>query len=134
MKGPSIAPPVACPEACSIWKIDQEKVERVRRGLPDASFLDVQARAVKALGHPRRLEILHALAVRECCVCEISLILGLPVSTVSQHLRLLRAAGWVRSRSEGKLVIYSLEKKTLPPFLCRDGRGARPAPRAPRGR
>jgi ArsR family transcriptional regulator, lead/cadmium/zinc/bismuth-responsive transcriptional repressor len=134
MKGSPPRMPAACPGVCGVWKADAEKVGRVRRGLPAPAALAEQARSVKVLGHPRRLEILHALAIRECCVCEISLILELPVSTVSRHLQLLRAAGWVRSRSRGKLVIYSLGTKTLPPVPGRNGRGIRTARRAPGGR
>ena len=54
------------------------------------------------------LALLSLLALEDCCVCDLAHALQLPTSTVSQHLSRLRAAGLLRSRQEGKYVIYSL--------------------------
>jgi DNA-binding transcriptional ArsR family regulator len=67
----------------------------------------------KAMAHPCRLAILYALALEECCVCDLANILRKPVSTISQHLRMLKAAGLVKSRQDGKLVFYEIESPEI---------------------
>ena len=64
----------------------------------------------KALGHPARVAILRLLAVRNACVCgDIVQELPLAQSTVSQHLKELKAAGLVRGDIDGPRVCYCLD-------------------------
>jgi len=102
--------PVTRPEplVCRVVCFNEEKVRALEARLPAAGELEAAARRHKALGHPGRMAILHVLAMEECCVCDLANVLRQPVSTVSQNLRILRAAGLVRSRQEGKLVFCSL--------------------------
>lgn len=65
-----------------------------------------QARLLKALQHPLRLAILNVIGEDEACVCHLSTALRASQPTVSQHLMLLRRAGLVASRREGKNVYY----------------------------
>lgn len=65
-------------------------------------------RAYKALGEPIRLRILALLAREELCVCALVEVLSLPQSTVSRHLALLKAAGWVCDRRQGVWMYYRL--------------------------
>ena len=44
----------------------------------------------------------------ELCVCDLAWLLGRAPNLVSHHLRTLRAHGLVRSRRDGKLVLYTL--------------------------
>ncbi len=63
----------------------------------------------KALGDPVRLRLFHLLSLRdELCVCHLTAALELPQSTVSRHLGVLRHAGLVESRREGKWMHYRL--------------------------
>ena len=64
----------------------------------------------KALGHPARVAILRLLAQRRSCVCG-ELVLELPISqsTVSQHLKELKAAGLVQGEVDGPRVCYCLD-------------------------
>lgn len=48
------------------------------------------------------------LASGELCVCQMTAVLELAPSTVSQHLSVLSRGGWVADRKEGKLVFYRL--------------------------
>jgi DNA-binding transcriptional ArsR family regulator len=64
--------------------------------------------ALKAAGDPTRTRILKLLEGRELCVCQIQAALGLAASTVSRHLALLRAAGLVEDRRDGKWIHYRL--------------------------
>jgi len=68
-----------------------------------------QAQVFKALGDPVRLRLFHLLSRKEeLCVCHLTEALGLPQSTVSRHLGVLRNAGLVETRREGKWMHYRL--------------------------
>ena len=60
----------------------------------------------KALAHPARLRIVVGLFKDECNVAQIQKILGLPQSTISQHLRVLKNAGIIKGRREGTKTCY----------------------------
>ena len=68
----------------------------------------------KALADEGRLRVLVALADRELCVCEIIELLGLAPSTVSKHLSILRQAGIVEARKDGRWIYYRLAEKGAP--------------------
>jgi len=63
----------------------------------------------KALGEPVRLRLFSLLASSgEQCVCHLTEALNLPQSTISRHLGVLRHAGLVRVRRDGKWMHYQL--------------------------
>jgi DNA-binding transcriptional ArsR family regulator len=65
---------------------------------------------LKALGHPVRLGIALRLAKEGgTCACDFADIFGVSQPTVSQHLKVLREAGLVRTRREGTQIYYSLD-------------------------
>lgn len=68
----------------------------------------LHADLLKALAHPRRLEIINLLRDQELCVSDIYEMLDLPQANISQHLMLLRDAGIVVTKREGKQIIYKL--------------------------
>jgi ArsR family transcriptional regulator, arsenate/arsenite/antimonite-responsive transcriptional repressor len=65
--------------------------------------------ALKAAGDPTRTRILKLLEDRELCVCQIQAVLRLAPSTVSKHLALLKSAGLVEDRKQGRWIHYRLE-------------------------
>jgi ArsR family transcriptional regulator len=71
---------------------------------------DVELAAfAKALAHPARVRILRLLARKEARMCShIVDELPLAQSTVSEHLRILRAAGLVRANESGPCVGYCI--------------------------
>jgi len=72
------------------------------------------ARLAKALGHPARVRILRLLAQRTTCVCgEIVEEFELAQSTVSEHLRVLKAAGLVQGEVDGPRVCYCVDPAGL---------------------
>ncbi len=77
-----------------------------------APYLEHASRLHKALGHPARLRVLAMLRRGELCVCQITAVLGLAPSTVSQHLKELKDAGLLAERKEGRWVHYSLQDTT----------------------
>ena len=63
----------------------------------------------RLFGDPRRVRILYALLeAGELCVCDLSAAVEVPESAVSQALRLLRTAGAVENRRDGRMVYYRL--------------------------
>ena len=68
----------------------------------------------KALADENRLRILMALQDGEVCVCQITELMGLAISTVSKHLSVLYQAGLVNARKEGRWMYYSLPGKGAP--------------------
>lgn len=67
----------------------------------------------RALGHEHRLRILELLAQRETSVEAVAERVGLSIANASQHLRLLRAAGLLTSRRDGKHVLYVVSDPTV---------------------
>ncbi|MBC8037266.1 MAG: winged helix-turn-helix transcriptional regulator [Rhizobiales bacterium] len=77
----------------------------------------VLAARLKALGHPARVEILRVLAERGTCICgEVVEVLPLAQSTVSQHLKVLKEAGFVRGEVEGPKSCYCLDQAVIKQF------------------
>jgi len=75
--------------------------------------------AAKGLAHPARLRLVAMLATGELCVCQMTSVLELAPSTVSQHLSVLARGGLVVERKEGKLVFYRLRQdKTAETLLA----------------
>jgi len=71
----------------------------------------------KALSDPNRLRILKMLASKSMCVCEITAALKLAGSTVSQHLGILKDAGFILEEKDGKWVNYSLYTANRNPLI-----------------
>ncbi|MGO8677348.1 MAG: ArsR/SmtB family transcription factor [Limisphaerales bacterium] len=65
----------------------------------------------KALADSTRIRVLLALRPGELCACQITELFGLAPSTMSKHLYLLRQAGLVESRKEGRWIYYKLPGK-----------------------
>jgi len=95
-------------DRCGVFSTDEKRMNLARAAIPSDAMAASIAAAFKAISHPTRVRILRALSAGELCVCEISEVLGLSVSATSHQLSLLKAQSLVQSRSEGKLVHYSL--------------------------
>jgi DNA-binding transcriptional ArsR family regulator len=96
-------------DRCDLLCLDlplAEKLRARRLGLGSAERAASRARAV---ADPTRLMLAAALReAGELCVCDLAWISERSQNLVSHHLRALRAAGLVRSRRDGKMVIYTL--------------------------
>jgi ArsR family transcriptional regulator, arsenate/arsenite/antimonite-responsive transcriptional repressor len=75
------------------------------------------AALAKALAHPARLRILRVLQDTPGCIGgEIVGAVGLAQSTVSEHLRILKAAGIVIGEIDGPRICYALNPSVLAPL------------------
>jgi ArsR family transcriptional regulator, arsenate/arsenite/antimonite-responsive transcriptional repressor len=67
----------------------------------------------KALGDEGRVRLMGALdREKELCACQLTELLALAPSTVSKHLAILKQAGLLRSRKEGRWIFYALNKES----------------------
>ena len=72
------------------------------------------ARLAKAIGHPARVRILRMLSRQEARICsQIVGELPLAQSTISEHLRILKHAGLIRSNRDGQRIGYCIDNHTL---------------------
>lgn len=75
------------------------------------------AQLAAALGHPARVAIVRLLRQRSSCICgEIVEVLPLAQSTVSQHLKVLKEAGWIQGEVSGPRTCYCLNPQALQRF------------------
>lgn len=80
------------------------------QSLEDSQADEELSRLGKAIGHPARIRILRMLSRKEARVCsQIVDELPLAQSTVSEHLRILKEAGLIRSHQEGARVGYCID-------------------------
>ena len=80
----------------------------VEEQVPVASPVDDAVRLLRTLSEPTRLRLLGVLQYGEHNVTGLCRRLALPQPTISHHLGLLRSAGLVTNRRDGKQVFYSL--------------------------
>ena len=74
--------------------------------------LEKQENIFKAVSDKSRIRILKMLLQKPLCVCEITEILKLAASTVSNHLSILSDAGLVIGEKDGKWINYRINKES----------------------
>ena len=78
---------------------------------------DTTALLAKALAHPARIRILRLLQATPGCIGgTIVGAVGLAQSTVSEHLRILKAAGVIIGEIDGPRICYALNSAALAPL------------------
>jgi DNA-binding transcriptional ArsR family regulator len=96
-------------DQCELLCLDLPLAERLRNQRIEPDVAVQAAGLAGALGDPTRLVVASTLLqADELCVCDLSWIVERPQALVSHHARVLRGRGLVRSRREGKMVLYSL--------------------------
>ncbi len=85
---------------------DPGEAQRILASMPGEEISRAVAEAMRQLGDPTRLRIFWLLCHTEECVINIAALTGMTSPAVSHHLRLLRSAGLLSSRREGKEVYY----------------------------
>jgi ArsR family transcriptional regulator, lead/cadmium/zinc/bismuth-responsive transcriptional repressor len=96
-------------DRCDLICIDAPRAEVIRGRLSSERATRGAAERAKALSDPTRLTLAEALGEGgELCVCDLSWIVQRSQNLVSHHLGTLRSRGLVRSRRDGKMVMYSL--------------------------
>jgi ArsR family transcriptional regulator, arsenate/arsenite/antimonite-responsive transcriptional repressor len=84
-------------------------------GMKEIEFSENQkqtARFAKALGHPVRIYVLELLSKQACCYSgDLSDILPIAKSTLSQHLKELKNAGLIQGEIEAPKVKYCINRE-----------------------
>lgn len=89
--------------------VDPERVARARSRLPNRDDAARLTSVLSLLADPTRARVLYALDVaEELCVGDLALALDATEDAVGYALRLLRTAGFVASRKQGRVVFYRL--------------------------
>ena len=97
-------------DGCAVRMVDPARVADTRRRLLDLDEAERLAALFHLLGDRSRVRILFALAeAGELCVCDLAAAVDVSETAVSQALRLLRTAGVVRTRRDGRTVWYRLD-------------------------
>lgn len=99
----------------------------------DEAELESESEIFKALADPCRLKILSLLREGELCACEIMVGVDRPQSSTSHHLSILKDAGLIKERKDGRWSRYRLSEgavieilnlvKLLKDASVEDGRG-----------
>ena len=105
-----MAPEVVGLDSCAVKIVDEARVEAAKAQLLPGDELEQLTQLFRLLGDPTRARLLYALLeAGELCVCDISAATGTPETNVSHALRLLRTAGIVKARRNGRMMFYSLD-------------------------
>ncbi|HLT33252.1 MULTISPECIES: ArsR/SmtB family transcription factor [Sphingobacterium] len=108
--------------SCIRQQADIEQINRCKdRVLELNDSFDYLSNGLELAGNTVRLKILFLLyEEKRLCVCDMSDVLGMTISAVSQHLRKLKDRNLVETDREAQTIFYSLTKeyeKMLKPFF-----------------
>ena len=92
-------------------------VEKLLHHAPAAEEFQLLADIFRQLSDGTRLRIFWVLSHGEVCVANLSALMGMSSPAVSHHLRLLKDAGLITSRREGKEVYYRAAEATKTTLL-----------------
>ena len=100
---------ISAPEACCTLDISGEEQEQL-------------VSLFKALGNPTRFEIMKYLVTHPSCITgDIVEFLPIAQATVSQHLKVLREAGWISGTIAGPATSYCLNEENIAWFRAKVG-------------
>lgn len=95
-------------EKCDYMHLHEDTINDVKNKMPQEEVLYDLAELFKVFGDTTRIKILYVLFEAEMCVCDIAQLLNMSQSAISHQLRVLKQAGLVKYRRDGKTVFYSL--------------------------
>jgi ArsR family transcriptional regulator, lead/cadmium/zinc/bismuth-responsive transcriptional repressor len=94
---------------CAIRSVDAGKVAAAKARALSLDDVERITEQFRLIGEPTRVRLLYALVeAGEMCVCDLAAVVEAPETSVSHALRLLRMAGIVRTRRDGRMIFYSL--------------------------
>ena len=95
-------------ECCDSRDVHEDLLRLVAETMPEEEKLLDLSELFKVFGDSSRIRILFVLFEAEVCVCDLAEALRMTQSAVSHQLGILKRSKLVKSRREGKSVIYSL--------------------------
>lgn len=101
--------PVIGLDGCAVRAVDRDRVDATRQRLVALDEAGELAEQFRLLGDATRVRLLYALLeAGELCVCDLAATTDVSETSVSHALRLLRTAGIVRNRRDGRIIYYRL--------------------------
>ena len=88
--------------------VHEAVVAKVAQEMPSEDVLFDLSELFKVFGDSTRIRILYCLFASEMCVCDIAMLLNMTQSAISHQLSVLKKSKLVKSRRQGKTVLYSL--------------------------
>ncbi|MFH6602605.1 ArsR/SmtB family transcription factor [Maribacter algicola] len=109
--------------SCIRQQADLEQINRCKETVSELSeSFDYLANGLSLVGNSVRLKILYVLFEEDrLCVCDLSDILGMNISAISQHLRKMKDRNLLETDREAQTIYYSLTaeyEKLLNPFFA----------------
>lgn len=100
--------------SCSRIDVDVQLIEDAKLFLEQTDVqIEQNAKIFSLLANDARLKIIYLfLKYERMCVCDLSDILGMKQSPISQHLRKLKDGGLLKNKREGMTVFYFLNEDT----------------------
>ncbi len=98
---------------CGSEKLHEERIKVALENMPADGRIEEMAARFKAISEPSRLKILLALEGGELCVEHIVAAVGGNQSAVSHQLKTLKDNKIVKSRREGKKILYSVSDEHI---------------------
>jgi DNA-binding transcriptional ArsR family regulator len=97
--------------SCIRLQADEEQILRCQKQLSHCNQrFESLSEKIQLAGNAVRLKILFLLQQEQrLCVCDMSDILGMNVSAISQHLRKLKDRGLIETEREAQTIFYSLK-------------------------
>ncbi len=93
--------------------LDQRTQTMVEDYTPDEGLLRRLGCLFSVFSDVTRLKLISALCISDMCVTDLSRVLSLNQTTVSHQLRLLRDAGIVGTKRQGKIIFYSIDSEKI---------------------
>ncbi|MCB9360937.1 MAG: winged helix-turn-helix transcriptional regulator [Flavobacteriales bacterium] len=108
--------------SCIRQQADIEQINRCKDTVSELNeSFDYLANGLSLVGNSARLKILYLLfEEKKLCVCDLSDILGMNISAISQHLRKMKDRNLLETDREAQTIFYSLTteyKELLNPFF-----------------
>lgn len=108
--------------SCIRKQADIQQINRCKETVEELNgSFDYLANGLSLVGNNTRLKILYLLQKEErLCVCDLSDILGMNISAISQHLRKMKDRNLIVTEREAQTIFYSLTdeyEKLLNPFF-----------------
>ena len=108
--------------SCIRQQADIEQINRCKDTVSELSeSFDYLANGLSLVGNSVRLKILYLLfEEKKLCVCDLSDILGMNISAISQHLRKMKDRNLLETDRDAQTIFYSLTaeyEKLLNPFF-----------------
>lgn len=96
-----------------LLRISERNKFEMRGLLPDEECVNKLALFFQNFSDQTRIKILSALALRELCVNDLSLLLKINQTTISHQLKTLKDQNVVDYRREGKVLVYFLKSSSV---------------------